>query len=126
MYIWLTLGCLMVFLLSAATSCFGQAPNVAISDRSAYIVFDLTEYTDARFDFETLTLTVTNTTSDGTTREMQLDSLAYEWPDENTLTIHTRTSQYADYFEMHTDTGAAYWRYNGRTRGFIQRAAKLD
>ena len=115
--------CIIFFILSALSACFGQAPNVTIGKSTIYIVFDQQGdegYADAVLNTEQCKLLITLSAKDQTDMQVEFEDVIVEWADKYTVTAHTG-NYCTDFFEIHTDTGAAYWRNNGRTSGFIQK-----
>jgi hypothetical protein len=119
----IAIACIIIFVFSALSACFGQAPNVTIGESTIYIVFDQQGdegYADAVLNTDERKLLITLFAKDQTEMQVKFEDVIIEWPDEYTVTAHT--GKYCtDFFEIHTDTGAAYWRNNGRTSGFIQK-----
>lgn len=123
---WIAFFCVMAFLLSAALTAFGQstAPNVSVGTSTICIVFDQQgdeRYADAILNIEKCSLTITLSAKGKTDMQIEFEDVIIEWADDSTVTAYTGKDMYLDFFEIHTDTGAAYWRVAGRTSGFIQK-----
>jgi hypothetical protein len=119
----IAIACIIIFVFSALSACFGQAPNVTKGESTIYIVFDQQcdeGYADALLNTDESKLLITLFAKDQTEMHVEFEDVIIEWADEYTVTAYT--GKYCtDFFEIHTDTGAAYWRNNGRTSGFIQK-----